>query len=380
MTDKTFRATPPAPSTESGDVPAWARRRPSASGAEGAYRYTALAVPLAVDVRGGELLALGTSLPDDGPFPRYDAWLEGDVRREADDDARETAWRELEAALRPPPSIPFEALDTYDERGRDPRQSSGYESNGSWETTGARVITKAFLALVRQGVGEQRVPPGARWSGVYEYLPWEDLRDPKRITTVVTLLSLIRRLWVERATGDERVRRRTSATRAFGARLSDWNEERAGERFRVLLEAGLLEESARDIWGRPLRERDARGPYAGEAMAFDHRLMLADALGRLRGKLKYLPALWPALLGEALTLPECQRGWETIAGRLLHTANFRRVITQSTPLMRKLARRAAARGPGPRAALYAFRRDIERLRLDPALRMPWLRLPPGALV
>jgi hypothetical protein len=219
---------------------------------------------------------------------------------------------------------------------------------------------------------------GARWVSVYDYLPWEDLRQPARIADVLTMLALLQRAWVEAPDAEQRARRRAEVVSAFGRRLSEWNEERVGERARALLAAGLLEEAHRDRWGRPQNGGDRRSHF-GDAMAFDHRLMLADGLGRLRGKLKYVPAVLPALLGEEFTLRDLQDGCEAIAGRLLHTANFRRAMVQTSSLVRKLRRKAPARGRGPRAALYAFPTEVSRIRLDPGIRMPWLRLPPGAL-
>ncbi len=58
---------------------------------------------------------------------------------------------------------------------------------------------------------------------------------------------------------------------------------------------------------------------------FDHRRILATALSRLRGKLKYRPVVFE-LLPPTFTLTTLQRTVESISGRHLHKQNFRRVV------------------------------------------------------
>ncbi len=62
---------------------------------------------------------------------------------------------------------------------------------------------------------------------------------------------------------------------------------------------------------------------AGKRLAFDHGLILAAALERLRGKVEYtsLPAF---LLPEPFTLPELQRTYELVLGRPLDKSAFRK--------------------------------------------------------
>ena len=60
-------------------------------------------------------------------------------------------------------------------------------------------------------------------------------------------------------------------------------------------------------------------------MALDHRRMLATAIGRLRGKIKYRPVVFE-LMPPAFTLLELQRTVEALAGVRLHKQNFRRLV------------------------------------------------------
>ena len=60
-------------------------------------------------------------------------------------------------------------------------------------------------------------------------------------------------------------------------------------------------------------------------MRHDHRRILATAISRLRGKLKYRPVVFE-LMPETFTLTELQRTVEAISGRHLHKQNFRRLV------------------------------------------------------
>ena len=63
----------------------------------------------------------------------------------------------------------------------------------------------------------------------------------------------------------------------------------------------------------------------GTELAFDHRRIVATALGRLRGKLKYRPVVFE-LLPETFTLLQLQRTVEALTGMRLHKQNFRRLV------------------------------------------------------
>jgi Uncharacterized conserved protein len=73
----------------------------------------------------------------------------------------------------------------------------------------------------------------------------------------------------------------------FGTEGAHWDEERALDRYELLYEAGLIEEARRD--GRPAALARKSPSPLGVSMRFDHRRILATAMGRLRAKLKYRP-------------------------------------------------------------------------------------------
>ena len=68
-------------------------------------------------------------------------------------------------------------------------------------------------------------------------------------------------------------------------------------------------------------------------MALDHRRILATALGRLRGKLKYRPVVFE-LLPSAFTLLQLQRVVEALAGVRLHKQNLRRLVETAVQSVR----------------------------------------------
>ena len=86
------------------------------------------------------------------------------------------------------------------------------------------------------------------------------------------------------------------------------------------------------------------------ALAFDHAAILAVALARLRGKLRYRPIGF-SLLPEAFTLADLQALYETVLGRPLDKRNFRRKVESMGILVPTGAER---RGPHRAAALFRF--------------------------
>jgi hypothetical protein len=102
-------------------------------------------------------------------------------------------------------------------------------------------------------------------------------------------------------------------------------------------------------------------------MALDHRRLMATALGRLRGKLKYRPVVFE-LAPATFTLLRLQRLVEALAGAPLHKQNFRRLVetgglVEGTGLME-------SRPKGRPAELFRFRREVLRERRAPGVGVP----------
>jgi len=237
-----------------------------------------------------------------------------------------------------------EQLYSFGNRDRDPREREG----------GPRVVSIAYLALMRELASAEG--SDAVWRDVYGYLPWEDWREgrPELLSRVV-----VPRLsaWIEEISDrEERRLRRERAEVAFGLHGAPWNEERVLDRYELLYETGLAQE----------RGRGAH-PGLGLPMAMDHRRILASALGRLRGKLKYRPVVFE-LLPAAFTLLQLQETVEALAGRELHKQNFRRLV-ETAGLVERTARVRRETGGRP-AALFRFRRDVLRERPAPGMGLP----------
>jgi len=102
-------------------------------------------------------------------------------------------------------------------------------------------------------------------------------------------------------------------------------------------------------------------------MARDHRRILATALGRLRGKLKYRPVVFE-LLPEQFTLGQLQQLVEALAGQALHTQNFRRALDKAQ-FVTGTGQMETGTGGRP-AELFSFRRDIANSLSGPGLATP----------
>ena len=91
------------------------------------------------------------------------------------------------------------------------------------------------------------------------------------------------------------------------------------ERYELLYEAGLIHERWRDLALTPPPEDAA---VFGLPMAADHRRILATAIGRLRGKIKYRPVVFE-LMPPGFTFLQLQRTVEALAGVRLHKSMMR---------------------------------------------------------
>jgi hypothetical protein len=256
-----------------------------------------------------------------------------------------------------------EQLYTFGDRYRDPRETQG----------GPRGVSVAYLTLVR----EVTVHAEARWRDWYEFFPWEDWRSGRPAVIDGSIAPALD-AWVETAPDRPlRLERRQRADIVFGLGGVGWDGERVLERYELLYEAYLVPEAWRD--------RDATGGAAearrpapsevpellpGRPMLFDHRRILATALGRLRGKLKYRPVVFE-LLPPTFTLLQLQRVVEALAGVRLHKQNFRRLV-ENAGLVEGTGRQDAQTGGRP-AELFVFRREVLRERPAPGVGLPGVR-------
>jgi hypothetical protein len=240
-------------------------------------------------------------------------------------------------------------------------------------------LVVAYLALVREaGSGDVDTgdagPGVAEWRGWYRYFPWEDWREGK--PALLEPLEARLKDWAEAAEGDpERRLRAERLGLAFGRHGASWNEELVLERYELLYEAGLVAEAAR-VPGQPPARAGVPGigqpavavdgGATGVAMASDHRRILATAVGRLRGKIKYRPVVFE-LMPPAFTLLQLQRTVEALAGVRLHKQNFRRLVEQQG-LVEETGAMSAATGGRP-ARLVRFRREVLLERPAPGLRL-----------
>lgn len=263
-----------------------------------------------------------------------------------------------------------EQLYTFGDQGRD-APAAALEGGGA----GDRVVSVGYLALVA-------APPAfddheARWRSWYDFFPWEDWRTAEPASLADAILPALG-AWAARA-GDPATRsRRTERIRlAFGLAGVGWEEERALDRYELMYEAGLVEEAWRDRVRAGLPEPAAPrsiAANAGAPMASDHRRILATAIGRLRGKLKYRAVIFD-LMPKTFTLLALQRAVEAIVGFSLHKQNFRRSI-ESSGLVAPTGATVRQESGRP-AALFDL---AEAARLDRAARgltIPRLRRSPG---
>ncbi len=225
------------------------------------------------------------------------------------------------------------------------------------EALPGRALTVAYLALVREARPGAAVE--ALWQNWYRFFPWEDWRSGKPAVLAPLEEHLCR--WAGQAPTESE--RRLRIERVGLAFTAAWNEELVLERYELLYEGGLIQERRRDLaHPTPLDE----GPVFGLPMAADHRRILATAIGRLRGKIKYRPVVFE-LMPPAFTLLQLQRTVEALSGVRLHKQNFRRLV-EHQGLVEETGGISGATGGRP-ARLVRFRREVLLERPAPGLRL-----------
>ena len=204
------------------------------------------------------------------------------------------------------------------------------------------------------------------WRSWYQYFPWEDWRRGRPEILETTIEPRLRE-WIslQRATANgPPVSRQERVRICFALDGAAWDEEKVLERYELLYEAALIEEAARD--GREAAKHWTERPRLGLPMRFDHRRILATAIGRVRAKIKYRPVIFE-LMPEDFTLFELQRTVEAILGPHLHKQNFRRLV-EGAGLVEPTGEVKMRTGGRP-AKLYRFRREVLLERPAPGVRV-----------
>jgi hypothetical protein len=263
-------------------------------------------------------------------------------------------WVEEQTALR----LGYvEQLYTFGDRGRQRPVGDG----------SPHVMSVGYLALTRvqpEQISAIRLA-GAEFRSWYDFLPWEDWRSgrPPLLDDVILPALKSRIAFDARRSHDTHgLPLETRVRIAFGLEGSQWDEERALDRYELIYSAGLAAESVRD--GR--YPCTAVGHPVGNPMTHDHRRILATAMSRLRAKLKYRPVIFE-LLPESFTLTALQQVVESIFGRPVHKQNFRRLV-ENAKLVEPTGASATRTGGRP-AAMFRFRQEVHEERPAPGLRL-----------
>lgn len=265
-----------------------------------------------------------------------------------------------------------EQLYTFGDRGRHAQPgdanphtvSIGYLALTRHPQEHAQQYDRAPEPMQNQLNGQSR----GTWRSWYDYFPWEDWRNGRPDILADQLVPRLNE-WAERprpsASPKRPIRRAERIRICFGTDGAHWDEEKVLERYELLYEAGLVEEARRD-------GRDAAAawsgnlPRSGAQMKFDHRRILATAIGRIRAKIKWRPVVFE-LMSDEFTLFELQRTVEAILGPHLHKQNFRRLV-ETAGLVEPTGDVRAKTGGRP-AKLFRFRREVLMERPSPGVRV-----------
>jgi hypothetical protein len=245
-----------------------------------------------------------------------------------------------------------EQLYTFGDRGRHAEAGD----------VGPHIVSIGYLALTQ---AKPSLDMHGAWRSWYHYFPWEDWRRG-RPEILESMIEPRLREWVaaQRGATAQPISRQERVRICFASDGAAWDEEKVLERYELLYEAGLVDEAMRD-------ERDAarqwsERPHLGVPMRFDHRRILATAIGRVRAKIKYRPVIFE-LMPDDFTLFELQRTVEAILGPHLHKQNFRRLV-EGAGLVETTGEVKMRTGGRP-AKLYRFRREVLLERPAPGVRV-----------
>ncbi len=253
-----------------------------------------------------------------------------------------------------------EQLYTFGDRGRHARPGD----------VTPHLMSVGYLALAPLVPDEAL--KGAHWMPWYVYFRWEDLRAGEPAVLARDIEPRLRS-WARKPPlaheASRAMSRKDRLTWCFGIGRSNdaasgWDEEKVLDRYELLYGAGLVEEAERD--GRSSAKDWPGLKRPGRVMAYDHRRILATAMGRLRGKLKYRPLVFE-LMPDSFTLTDLQETVEAISGVKLHKQNFRRLV-EGAGLVEPTGDISGSTGGRP-ARLYRFRREVVLERASAGLRV-----------
>ncbi len=241
-----------------------------------------------------------------------------------------------------------EQLYTFGDRGRQDDSNQG-----------ANLVSIGYLALTRDA--PELLAPNTYWDDWFAYFPWEDWREEKPAVIDAQIRTALQNWSESGSTSGQRQVRWQRSQLCFGYDGTPWDEEKVLERYELLFEAGLVDEAS--------LHKDAEETAAedfGTPMMSDHRRILATAMGRLRGKLKYRPLVFE-LMPVNFTLLQLQRTVEAISGTRLHKQNFRRLV-ENGGLVEGTGR-TVSQAVGRPAEQFRFRREVLQERPAPGFRV-----------
>ena len=188
-----------------------------------------------------------------------------------------------------------------------------------------RLVTVAYVALVKERAATAQ--SGAVWRDWYGFFPWEDWREGRPAVIDTAIVPALDRWADEEGVSADREARQERSEILFGLGGSSWDIERVLERYELLWEIGFVPEAGIE------RLHDA---IHGAPLVLDHRRIVAQALERIRGKIRYRPVVFE-LMPEVFTLTGLQRVVEALSGVRIHAQNFRRLLDRGG-LVEKTAR------------------------------------------